>query len=439
MLPSIVLVIVDGMGPATMEAARIVEYGNSNSSVINYFDAVRPVSTQNVDNNLTDSAAGGTAISTGHRTNNYKLGIDENNVPLQNIIEYLRVNHPEYVTGVIAKVYAGHATPASFLTHTGDRNSIEAIYQSILDYSKADLIIGSGYYNLKPFEEKFKKQGYNTIIPSHFNVEKNVFQNTKLPMIAAMNDKKNIPFFMDEPQSTLINITKQAIKVLNETGPFFLMVECSLVDGGGHYNNATMLVGDMIEADILLRELIEMKDVKTIVIADHETGGVTITGDLKGLENIPLPREANGSEAHKIRQKRIDQLGIKFSTTQHSNSYVTFGAHGFGPVSWVKTTSDVRRFINLYLDGVEPTPYDGCVKNEAENIFKNRFYYKPAEEKEKMNKTGKVVVGITIGIASVLGAVGIVWFVYMIIKRSKKGKFVQMKTDNERIQVATVE
>ncbi|CAL6089425.1 Alkaline_phosphatase [Hexamita inflata] len=438
MLPSIVLVIVDGMGPTTMEAARIVEYGNSNSSFINFFESVRPVSTQNIDNNLTDSAAGGTAISTGYRTANGRLGMDENGVSLQNMVEYMRVNHPEYVTGVISKVYSGHATPAAFLVHSGDRQNSGNIYQSMLDYSKADLIVGAGYEHAKPFESKFKAQKYNFITPTAFKNNKNIINETSLPLITTMDDSEYIPFFMDEPESTLIRVVRQSINRLNQTGPFFLMVECSLVDFGGHENNGTKMVGDMIEADMLLRELMEMKDLKTVVVADHETGGVTITGDLKGLDGIPLPREANGTEAHIIRQKRIDQLGLKYSTGKHSNSFVTFGAHGFGPVNWVKTTSDVRRFINLYLDGVEPTPYDGCVKNEAENIFKNRFYYKPEEEGKKHNKNGRIVLGIVVGIACVLAAVGIVALVYALIKRNRKGKFIKMEDTRQTLQITNI-
>ncbi|CAL6023654.1 Alkaline_phosphatase [Hexamita inflata] len=412
MLPSIVLVIVDGMGPTTMEAARIVEYGNVNSSVINYFEAVRPVSTQNIDDNLTDSAAAGTAISTGQKTTNGRLGMDKNGVYLQNLIEYMREQHPEYVTGIISKIYSGHATPASFLVHKADRSDLKHVYQSMVDYSKADLIVSAGYKYVKPFKQQFEAQKYNFISTTAFKNNANIISETQLPLMVITDDSDYMPYFMDEPESTLIRVVRQSIDRLNKTGPFFLMVECSLVDFGGHEQNGSKLVGDMIEADLLLRELLEM-DLKTVLVADHETGGVTITGDLKGLDDLPLP---GGTDAHLTRKKRIEQLGLKFTSTHHSNSFITFGAHGFGPVNWVQTTSDVRRFINLYLDGVEPMPYVACTKNEAENIFKNRFYFVPGEDsKKKPNKAG-IIIGTVMGF---MGVLGIAAFVYVFIKRQK--------------------
>ena len=62
------------------------------------------------------------------------------------------------------------------------------------------------------------------------------------------------------------------------------MIECSLNDYGSHNNNASQTIGEMIEADYLLRYLInrtkENPNLHIIVAADHETGGLTIPGDL---------------------------------------------------------------------------------------------------------------------------------------------------------------
>ena len=87
--PSIVLVVVHGAGVNHFEAARLVEFGSSNDSIIKEFTELRPLSTQNRNNNLTDSAAAATAISSGIRTLNEHVGVDEDGRPLQNIIEYL--------------------------------------------------------------------------------------------------------------------------------------------------------------------------------------------------------------------------------------------------------------------------------------------------------------------------------------------------------------
>ena len=159
------LVIIDGCGINHFEAARLVEFGSSNDSVIKEFTELRPLSTQNKDNNLTDSAAAATAISSGIRTLNSHVGVDEDGRPLQNIIEYLNANHPEYLTGVVSKVHSAHAIPAGFLAHNPDRKEYSQIYQSIVDYNKADLILGAGDTDdlAQPYFEKFKNLGYNVV------------------------------------------------------------------------------------------------------------------------------------------------------------------------------------------------------------------------------------------------------------------------------------
>ena len=46
--PSVILVIVDGMGPTHIEMARWVEYGATRESFIKAMNEVRALSTQNI-------------------------------------------------------------------------------------------------------------------------------------------------------------------------------------------------------------------------------------------------------------------------------------------------------------------------------------------------------------------------------------------------------
>ena len=142
--PQIVLVVIDGCGVNHFEAARLVEYGSTDDSAIKEFTELRPLSTQNAENRLTDSAAAATAMSSGVRTLNGRVGVDESGRPVQNVIEYLRAEHPEYLTGVVSKTHSAHATPAGFLGHHGDSSEYAEVYQSIADYGKADLVLGAG-------------------------------------------------------------------------------------------------------------------------------------------------------------------------------------------------------------------------------------------------------------------------------------------------------
>ena len=67
----------------------------------------------------------------------------------------------------------------------------------------------------------------------------------------------------------------------NKNG-FFLMIEGSQIDWGGHDNNVPYIVSEMLDFDKLVGEVLKFasKDRETLVVvtADHETGGFSING-----------------------------------------------------------------------------------------------------------------------------------------------------------------
>ncbi|MEL7162124.1 MAG: alkaline phosphatase, partial [Bacteroidota bacterium] len=61
---------------------------------------------------------------------------------------------------------------------------------------------------------------------------------------------------------------------------FFLMIEGSQIDWGGHANDSEYIISEMLEFDKALGEVLDFaaRDGQTLVIvtADHETGGYAI-------------------------------------------------------------------------------------------------------------------------------------------------------------------
>jgi alkaline phosphatase len=87
----------------------------------------------------------------------------------------------------------------------------------------------------------------------------------------------------------LPDATIMALKLLkkNRNG-FFLMVEGSQIDWGGHDNDLNYVLNEVLDFDRAVGKALEFaaKDGNTLVIvtADHETGGLGLTGGsiLKG-------------------------------------------------------------------------------------------------------------------------------------------------------------
>jgi alkaline phosphatase len=67
----------------------------------------------------------------------------------------------------------------------------------------------------------------------------------------------------------------------NEKG-FFLMIEGSQIDWGGHDNNVPYIVTEMLDFDRVVGKVLEFasknKETLVVITADHETGGFSING-----------------------------------------------------------------------------------------------------------------------------------------------------------------
>lgn len=81
----------------------------------------------------------------------------------------------------------------------------------------------------------------------------------------------------------LMKSAKTAINILSKNNKgFFLMIEGSAIDNGGHDNDIKYMLDEMVDFDRVIGEVLAFaeKDGETLVIvtADHETGGLTLTG-----------------------------------------------------------------------------------------------------------------------------------------------------------------
>ena len=93
-----------------------------------------------------------------------------------------------------------------------------------------------------------------------------------------------MPKMIDGRGSFLYDATALGLSYLKkDKDGFFLMVEGSQIDWGGHSNDEDYLIGEMIDFDIVLGSVLDFakKDKNTLVIvtADHETGGFTLASD----------------------------------------------------------------------------------------------------------------------------------------------------------------
>ncbi|MBN1820264.1 MAG: alkaline phosphatase [Prolixibacteraceae bacterium] len=273
---NVVLMIGDGMGVAQVFAGLTANKGHL---FLDNFRWIGFSKTQSADNYITDSAAGGTALSSGIKTFNGAIGVDLDTVPVKTILE--EAEEKGLATGLVSTSAITHATPASFIAHQASRNYYEAIAADFLK-TDIDVFIGGGYNHFakrmdgRNLIDELQEKGYKVL--QDINEIKKV-KNGKLAGLVAPIHAGRLNLrgdLLPVATNTALNILKK-----DEDG-FFLMVEGSQIDWGAHANDTEYIIEDMLDFDRSIGEVLDFasKDGETLIVvtADHETGGMAITG-----------------------------------------------------------------------------------------------------------------------------------------------------------------
>ncbi len=305
---NVIFMIGDGMGLTQIQAAMTM---NGNYLNFERFHTIGLAKTSSSDNYITDSAAGATAFSTGKKTYNGAIGVNADTIPEKTILEY--AEDAGLATGLIATSTITHATPAAFIAHQPSRKMYEEIAADFLK-TDIDVFIGGGqnHFNKRAdgldLTDSLKANGYQVA----FELEG--IKDLKSGKIAALLNADAMPPYSKGRGEMLLPSALKAIEILsqNEAG-FFLMIEGSQIDWGGHANDPEYVVSELLDFDKVIGEVLDFaeKEGSTLVIitADHETGGLT------------LPHSANILE---------DSTATHFSTTHHTSVMVPVFAKGPG-------------------------------------------------------------------------------------------------------------
>ena len=271
---NVIVLIGDGMGPAQVYSLILT---SQEKTAFQRFPYSGFSITKSASNEITDSAAGGTAIAIGKRTRNKMVGMSPDSIPVPSMLELFAEQGKK--TGVVVTCAVTHATPADFIAHNINRNNNEEIALEISQKEKLDVLFGGGK---KYFTErkdsldllgKMWDNGWN-IYDSLSQIEDN---NARTMVLTCRKHPVKAP----ERGDFLPNATAKAIEMLdNSKNGFFLMIEGSQIDFACHDNDSATLVEEMRDFNKTLNVVLDYaeKDGNTLVVvtADHETGGLTI-------------------------------------------------------------------------------------------------------------------------------------------------------------------
>jgi len=267
---NIIFLIGDGMGVTQISAGM---YMNGNKLHLEKFPIVGLHKCYSGSHLVTDSAAGATAFSCGVKTYNGAIGVDMDTMPVKTILEIAEDK------GMAQK----------------SRQMYEEIAADFLK-TEIDFFVGGGkkYFDRRETDDRdlYKElQEKNYVVSDYFQhdlIKSELSRKKNFAYFTADND----PLQVSQGRDYLYAASKMGMAFLrnrSEEG-FFLMIEGSQIDWGGHANESDYIISEMIDFDRTVGAALDFaaKDKETLVIvtADHETGGYSILqdsemGDLK--------------------------------------------------------------------------------------------------------------------------------------------------------------
>ena len=284
-IKNVIFMIGDGTGIAQLYSGQLQEVGSDGYLHAQRLPITGIIKTHAEDNLITDSASGATAYSCGIKTNNGVIAQDSDGNECVTLMELAQ--QAGMKTGLVATSGVTHATPASFATHIDSRNKYSEIAEQMVE-SEVDVILGGGLEYFIPSDSagsnredqlnvlsSLRDKGYSVVLDRQAMIEEDSEQIFGLFSPSGMPSENRVP--------SLAEMTNKAVESLssNENG-FFLMVEGSQIDWGGHANETPYVVREVKDFDdaigVVLTFAQENPGTLVIITADHETGGMTING-----------------------------------------------------------------------------------------------------------------------------------------------------------------
>ncbi len=274
---NVIVMIGDGMGANDITITeKFNEYCFEFGLILNQIKNHGTVTTYCADNAVTDSAASGTALATGVKTNREYVGVDPSGNTLKNIIEIAKECGKR--VGVVTNDSILGATPSAFTIHALSRDDEKAIAEAYMN-NLPDVLMGHEFSVFRKALSKERRESLDqyAFVKDFYDINETLAADPKadLPLIAFSEEPIMKPNSYD-----LSEMTETALKRLKCENGFFLMVENAATDDAGHDNNIKGKMAAVINFDravaVVLKFMKENPDTLLIITSDHETGGVQL-------------------------------------------------------------------------------------------------------------------------------------------------------------------
>lgn len=396
--------IGDGMGPSHVLGTELYLgelqgiIGRPHRLCFTQFPESAFVTTYSATNGVTDSAASGTALSTGSKTYNSAIGVNKDTVEVYSVAADLA--HKGMAIGVATTVPINHATPAAFYAHNMSRHNYDDIAPWMLktgyDFYAGGDIKGSEdtrnqiYRNAQAQGYEIAR-GYNDFCTKANSADKMILLQEEIAT--------ELPYAIDRDDNdlTLAQITSAGIKFLEnrDKDGFFMMIEGGKIDYAAHNDDGATVFHEVLDLDSAVAVAYEFykkhKDETLIIVtADHETGGLVLgyKGDyslnLKALSAqkasvermIEILRAEKETTWGRINALVKENIGVKVRGNKNADEKVTvdynlakeiaynaiYDLNRSAALSWASGNHS-GTFVPLFAIGKGAEKFNGVIDN----------------------------------------------------------------------------
>lgn len=365
--------IGDGMGAphvAAAEAYLSAKEGQFGGVQVGFskFPVLGMISTYSAGNNITDSAAGGTALATGFKATNGQLGLTPDGT-VANSISYTLQNDFGYNVGIFSSVPVNHATPAAYYAHNKDRGDYYNITKQIPEagykfYGGSGILQFDGPEHDKDSEQMLEESGYSVAFGQKEFDEAVKNGAERIVMLAnpVEEHRTSAANYSAETDSLVLlsQMMEDCISFLGDEKPFFIMCEGGEIDWFAHGHKALPMIDAILKMDDAVSVAYEFylahpDETLIIITADHETGGLTMGNGGYMYHIEELDKQNNTAEgvwnlSREQENKLNEKAGLGWTSYDHTGAPVPVYAIGKGAEKFAgryDNTDIVKKILNI--------------------------------------------------------------------------------------------
>lgn len=365
--------IGDGMGAphvAAAEAYLSAKEGQFGGVQVGFskFPVLGMISTYSASNNITDSAAGGTALATGVKATNGQLGLTPDGT-VANSISYTLQNDFGYNVGIFSSVPVNHATPAAYYAHNKDRGDYYNITKQIPEagykfYGGSGILQFDGPEHDKDSEQMLEESGYSVAFGQKEFDEAVKNGAERIVMLAnpVEEHRTSVANYSAETDSLVLlsQMMEDCISFLGDEKPFFIMCEGGEIDWFAHGHKALPMIDAILKMDDAVSVAYEFylahpDETLIIITADHETGGLTMGNGGYMYHIEELDKQNNTTEgvwnlSREQENKLNEKAGLGWTSYDHTGAPVPVYAIGKGAEKFAgryDNTDIVKKILNI--------------------------------------------------------------------------------------------